>query len=71
MIVPSYGYFIRGAQTTFSGVLRWDDHLTYDTREAVGKRVVTDGVVVFVSRDRQWKYILCRMTDFDCEFENL
>ncbi|KAA8589738.1 hypothetical protein FQN60_013103 [Etheostoma spectabile] len=43
MVVPSYGYFIRGAQTTFSGVLR----------------------------DRQWKYILCRMTDFDCEFENL
>ncbi len=22
MVVPSYGYFIRGAQTTFSGVLR-------------------------------------------------
>ncbi|XP_062306684.1 dermatopontin [Osmerus eperlanus] len=43
VVVPSYGYFIRGAQTTFSGVLR----------------------------DRQWKYILCRMTDFDCEFENL
>uniref|UniRef100_A0A8C2IHH5 Dermatopontin n=2 Tax=Cyprininae TaxID=2743694 RepID=A0A8C2IHH5_CYPCA len=40
--VPDYGYFIRGAQTTFSGVLR----------------------------DRQWKYILCRMTDFDCQFEN-
>ncbi|ROL50376.1 Dermatopontin [Anabarilius grahami] len=20
--------------------------------------------------DRQWKYILCRMTDFDCQFEN-
>ncbi|CAL8271730.1 unnamed protein product [Arctogadus glacialis] len=43
MIVPVYGYFIRGAQTTFSGVLR----------------------------DRQWKYILCRMTDHDCAFENL
>ncbi|XP_034529151.1 dermatopontin [Notolabrus celidotus] len=43
MVVPSYGYFVRGAQTTFSGVLR----------------------------DRQWKYILCRWTDFDCEFENL
>uniref|UniRef100_A0A3Q2YZ55 Dermatopontin n=1 Tax=Hippocampus comes TaxID=109280 RepID=A0A3Q2YZ55_HIPCM len=43
LVVPSYGYFIRGAQTTFNGVLR----------------------------DRQWKYILCRMTDFDCEFENL
>lgn len=43
MVVPSYGYFIRGAQTTFSGVLR----------------------------DRQWKYMMCRMTDFDCEFENL
>ncbi|KAJ8253056.1 hypothetical protein GJAV_G00208640 [Gymnothorax javanicus] len=42
MVVPSYGYFIRGAQTTFSGVLR----------------------------DRQWKYILCRMTEFDCQFEN-
>ncbi|XP_061082473.1 dermatopontin [Conger conger] len=42
MVIPSYGYFIRGAQTTFSGVLR----------------------------DRQWKYILCRMTDFDCQFEN-
>ncbi|XP_018605368.2 dermatopontin [Scleropages formosus] len=42
MVIPSYGYFIRGAQTTFSGVLR----------------------------DRQWKYILCRMTDFDCKFEN-
>lgn len=42
MVVPSYGYFIRGAQTTFSGVLR----------------------------DRQWKYILCRMTDFDCQFQN-
>ncbi|KAG9348951.1 hypothetical protein JZ751_029268 [Albula glossodonta] len=42
LVIPSYGYFIRGAQTTFSGVLR----------------------------DRQWKYILCRMTDFDCEFEN-
>ncbi|KAK0141838.1 Dermatopontin [Merluccius polli] len=37
LVVPAYGYFIRGAQTTFSGVLR----------------------------DRQWKYILCRMTDFD------
>jgi len=23
MVVPAYGYFIRGAQTTFSGVLRW------------------------------------------------
>lgn len=22
MIIPAYGYFIRGAQTTFSGVLR-------------------------------------------------
>ncbi|KAJ0032148.1 hypothetical protein NQD34_002229 [Periophthalmus magnuspinnatus] len=43
MVVPSYGYFIRGAQTTFSGVLR----------------------------DRQWKYIICRMTDFDCDYENL
>ncbi|XP_056460483.1 dermatopontin [Gadus chalcogrammus] len=43
MIVPAYGYFIRGAQTTFSGVLR----------------------------DRQWKYILCRMTDQDCAFENI
>ncbi|XP_053492822.1 dermatopontin [Ictalurus furcatus] len=43
MIVPAYGYFIRGAQTTFSGVVR----------------------------DRQWKYILCRMTEFDCEFQNL
>ncbi|XP_048834054.1 dermatopontin-like isoform X2 [Brienomyrus brachyistius] len=42
MTVPGYGYFIRGAQTTFSGVLR----------------------------DRQWKYIVCRITDFDCEFEN-
>ncbi|KAG9277729.1 dermatopontin [Astyanax mexicanus] len=42
MVIPSYGYFIRGAQTTFSGVLR----------------------------DRQWKYILCRMTDFDCAFQN-
>ncbi|XP_056133426.1 dermatopontin [Lampris incognitus] len=43
MVVPTYGYFIRGAQTTFSGVLR----------------------------DRQWKYIICRMTAFDCKFENL
>lgn len=43
LVIPGYGYFIRGAQTTFSGVLR----------------------------DRQWKYTLCRMTDFDCEFENL
>ncbi|XP_051986465.1 dermatopontin [Xyrauchen texanus] len=42
MVIPTYGYFIRGAQTTFSGVMR----------------------------DRQWKYILCRMTDFDCEFQN-
>ncbi|XP_051563222.1 dermatopontin-like [Myxocyprinus asiaticus] len=42
MVIPTYGYFIRGAQTTFSGVVR----------------------------DRQWKYILCRMTDFDCEFQN-
>ncbi|XP_064817095.1 dermatopontin-like [Oncorhynchus masou masou] len=42
-VIPGYGYFIRGAQTTFDGVLR----------------------------DRQWKYIVCRMTDFDCEFENL
>lgn len=23
LVVPSYGYFIRGAQTTFSGVERW------------------------------------------------
>lgn len=23
LVVPSYGYFIRGAQTTFSGVLRF------------------------------------------------
>ena len=23
LVVPSYGYFIRGAQTTFSAVLRW------------------------------------------------
>lgn len=42
MVIPSYGYFIRGAQTTFNGVVR----------------------------DRQWKYILCRMTEFNCEFEN-
>ncbi|XP_063056311.1 dermatopontin [Engraulis encrasicolus] len=41
-VVPSYGYFIRGASTTFSGVLR----------------------------DRQWKYVLCRMTEHDCDFEN-
>lgn len=26
---------------------------------------------VLCCRDRQWKYILCRMTDFDCDFENL
>lgn len=24
MVIPAYGYFIRGAQTTFSGVLRSD-----------------------------------------------
>uniref|UniRef100_UPI00398ED646 dermatopontin n=1 Tax=Pristiophorus japonicus TaxID=55135 RepID=UPI00398ED646 len=41
--IQDYGYFIRGAATTFS----------------------------FVNRDRQWKYILCRMTDYDCEFANL
>lgn len=23
LVVPSYGYFIRGAQTTFTGVLRF------------------------------------------------
>ncbi|CAH2220408.1 dermatopontin [Pelobates cultripes] len=42
MVMYSYGYYIRGATTTFSGV----------------------------DRDRQWKYIVCRMTDFNCEFEN-
>lgn len=30
-----------------------------------------DCVSCLCFRDRQWKYILCRMTDFDCEFENL
>lgn len=24
-----------------------------------------------VERDRQWKFIMCRMTDYDCEFENV
>ncbi|XP_055500637.1 dermatopontin [Leucoraja erinacea] len=42
-VMPQYGYFIRGAGTTFSAV----------------------------SRDRQWKYIICLMTTFDCPFDNL
>lgn len=43
LIVPSYGYFIRGAQTTFSGVLRlvnnleikiyW--HIKWETEETI------------------------------------
>ncbi|XP_039601111.1 dermatopontin [Polypterus senegalus] len=41
-VITNYGYFIRGASTTFSGV----------------------------HRDRQWKYVVCRMTEFDCSFEN-
>ncbi|XP_056670587.1 dermatopontin [Monodelphis domestica] len=24
-----------------------------------------------VERDRQWKFIMCRMTDYDCEFANV
>uniref|UniRef100_V9KD74 Dermatopontin n=1 Tax=Callorhinchus milii TaxID=7868 RepID=V9KD74_CALMI len=43
LTIYNYGYFIRGASTTFSGV----------------------------DRDRQWKYIICRMTEFDCDFTNL
>ncbi|KAL7983445.1 hypothetical protein Chor_000321 [Crotalus horridus] len=23
-----------------------------------------------VERDRQWKFIVCRMTNFDCQFQN-
>ncbi|XP_062905939.1 dermatopontin [Mobula hypostoma] len=42
-VMPQYGYFIRGASTTFSGV----------------------------QRDRQWKYVICQMTTFNCKFENL
>ncbi|XP_005993462.1 dermatopontin [Latimeria chalumnae] len=43
MVLDVYGYYIRGASTTFSAV----------------------------DRDRQWKYIICRMTDFDCAFSRL
>ncbi|KAK1169749.1 dermatopontin-like [Acipenser oxyrinchus oxyrinchus] len=42
IVIENYGYFIRGASTTFSAV----------------------------HRDRQWKYVVCRMTDFDCDFKN-
>lgn len=31
---------------------------------------LTGVCLVLCFRDRQWKYILCRMTDFDCDFEN-
>ncbi|XP_041128332.1 dermatopontin-like [Polyodon spathula] len=43
IVIENYGYFIRGASTTFSAV----------------------------HRDRQWKYVVCRMTDFDCEYKNV
>ncbi|XP_048459185.1 dermatopontin [Rhincodon typus] len=43
LVIQNYGYFIRGAGTTFSGF----------------------------HRDRQWKYVICRMTDFDCDYDNL
>ncbi|XP_041066500.1 dermatopontin [Carcharodon carcharias] len=43
LVLQYYGYFIRGASTTFSGV----------------------------HRDRQWKYVICRMTDYDCDYDNL
>lgn len=34
LVVPSYGYFIRGAQTTFSGVLRF---VTQKTSSLIGR----------------------------------
>ncbi|XP_043556824.1 dermatopontin isoform X2 [Chiloscyllium plagiosum] len=43
LVLQNYGYFIRGAGTTFSAF----------------------------HRDRQWKYVICRMTNFDCDFDNL
>ncbi|XP_060689046.1 dermatopontin [Hemiscyllium ocellatum] len=43
LVIQNYGYFIRGAGTTFSAF----------------------------HRDRQWKYVICRMTNFDCDFDNL
>ncbi|KAJ0065221.1 hypothetical protein NL108_006576, partial [Boleophthalmus pectinirostris] len=67
MVVPSYGYFIRGAQTTFSGVLRYVCVCTY----ACLKSEISLTLLLLCFRDRQWKYILCRMTDFNCDYENL
>lgn len=32
MVIPGYGYFIRGAQTTFSAVLRSDPHQTPESK---------------------------------------
>lgn len=29
LVVPSYGYFIRGAQTTFTGVLRFVHNISF------------------------------------------
>lgn len=26
---------------------------------------------LFFSRDRQWKFIVCRMTDYDCQFQSV
>lgn len=77
-MVPSYGYFIRGAQTTFSGVLRFVAEKIFSY---IGTFYRQRGEIIYIKsfmryfvfcfRDRQWKYTLCRMTDFDCEFQNL
>lgn len=81
LVVPSYGYFIRGAQTTFSGVLRYVEnhlllisHFSHFSCRIYSILQCLDLWYFGFSlcfRDRQWKYILCRMTSFDCEFENL
>lgn len=31
----------------------------------------SDSLPHLLHRDRQWKFIMCRMTDYDCEFENV
>lgn len=73
LVVPNYGYFVRGAQTTFSGVLRFVGETICRYRQTrLGEAILSfTRPLVLCFRDRQWKYTLCRMTDFDCEFENL
>ncbi|OWK63925.1 Dermatopontin [Lonchura striata] len=75
MMMYTYDYYIRGATTTFSAVHRFDFHLTWYKVTLIC--IACSGSLTPLSlfslscRDRQWKFIVCRMTDYDCPFQNV